>query len=193
MDQQGQNPGTQTAKQKAEELLQSIRKGKDVHDIFVDAFRRQYFIAGRTLEQWEKEFQISVPADPDPAVCKSLDMKLMSLHQEAAFYHAAASAARQILQKGNDSQYRARYAALVQEYKNSGKKLPARGTLEDLVRSETDDIEGARINAEIAEEFWEDIMEHLSMCRKLLENATINSGIQTKIELGHKGNIYDKG
>jgi hypothetical protein len=178
-----------TAKDQAQAILNSIRKGKDIHDVFVDNFRRQYLIANQTIEQWEKKFKITVPANPDPAVCKSLDMKIMELHQDAAFYHASASAAAQILRKGNDSQYRARHTAMVEELRGKG-KLPAAKLIEDLVRAETDDIESAVANAELQEKFWSDIMDHLAMLRRLLENATINSGIQQKMDSNHKGNIY---
>ena len=179
-----------TAKETAELLLNSLKKGKDVHDIFADNFKRTYTLAGKTIGQWEQYFKIDVPADPDPAICKSLDMTIMGLYQEAAFYHAASSAYFQTLKKGNDTQYRARYTILVQEYQTGGKKLPARGTLEDLARSETDDIESALTNAQLQMDFWSGIMDHLNMCRRLLENATINSGIQVKMELNHKGHIY---
>lgn len=174
-----------TAKETADLLLTSLKKGKETHDIFAQNFRNLYTISGKTIKQWEDYYKISVPENPDPATCKMLDMKIMELHQEASFFHAAVSAYGQALRKGSDSEYRARYTALVQEYQTSNKKLPARGTLEDLVRAETDSIESAVINADIQKDFWKNIMDHLNMCRRLLENATINSGIEAKLAPHH--------
>lgn len=181
-----------TSKETADLLLNNLRKGKETHDIFAQNFRRLYTIAGATVEVHEQKFKISVPENPDPATCKMLDMHIMGLHQEAAFYHAVSAAQSQALKKGSDTEYRARYTGLVAEYEQNGKKLPARGTLEDLVRAETDDIESAVANADIHREFWKSIMDHLNMCRRLLENATINSGIEAKMTANHGGNLYDK-
>lgn len=182
-----------TPAETAASLLQTLKKGKAVHDAFARNFRDNYEISGRTIKEWEDEFKITVPPDPNPAVCKVIDMQIMSLHQDAAFYHATANIYVQALKKGNETEYRSRYAALVAEFKrdNPGSKLPARGTLEDLTRAETDDIEGALSNAELQENFWKNIMNHLNMCRRLLENATINSGIEVKMDNHHKGNMYD--
>jgi hypothetical protein len=182
----------QSAEEVAQTLLNNLKKGKETHDIFAKNFRELYKVSGKTVKEWESYYKISVPENPDPQICKMLDMKIMGLYQEAAFLHTEASARVQALKKGSDTEYRARYTALVQEYESSGKKLPARGTLEDLVRSETDNIESALINAEIQKEFWSNIMDHLNMCRRLLENATINSGIEAKMSANHSGNLYDK-
>lgn len=173
--------------------MQGIKKGKEVHDIFAKNFHDDYQISGKTLTEWESHFKITVPADPDPATCKSLDMKIMALHQEASFFHAVSTAQLQMLKKGSDTEYRSRYTAIVQEWKknNPDKRVPAAGTLDTLTRAETDDIEGAVANAELQKDFWKNIMDHLNMCRRLLENATINSGIQIKMDGNHKGNIYD--
>lgn len=180
-----------TAAESAELLIAHLKKGKEVHDIFAQQFRNRYTIAGRTIEDWEKYFKISVPANPDPQVCKSMDMQIMELHQEAAFYFAEASARAQALRKGSDTEYRSRYTALVAEYQKEGKKLPAHKSLEDLTKAETDNIESAVVNADIQKDFWKSIMEHLNMCRRLLENATINSGIEAKMALNYGGTIHD--
>ncbi len=186
---------TKTPQEIAQEILKGIKKGKEVHDIFAQNFREEYEISGKTLLEWEQMFKITVPADPDPGVCKVIDMKIMALHQTAAFYHAVSVAQTQMLKKGNDTEYRSRYAAIVAEWNqhNPGKRIPAAGTLDTLTRAETDDIEGAVANAELQKDFWKNIMDHLNMCRRLLENATINSGIQTKMDNNHRGTIYDTG
>ena len=179
-----------TPKEKADELLNTLRKGKSVYDIFSENFRKQYLIAGRTIELWEKDFKISVPNDLDPSTCKELDIKLMELHQEAAFHKASATAVVQALKKGSETEFRNRFTALVTEYKVKNLKLPAAATLESLAKTEIDDVEAALMSAEVAADFWQSIMEHLSFCRKILEQGTINSGIQVKMDANHKGNIY---
>lgn len=175
----------------AELLIAHLKKGKEVHDIFAIQFRSRYTIAGQSIESWENYFKISVPENPDPQVCKGMDMKLMSLHQEAAFFFAEAAARSQALKKGSDTEYRSRYTALVAEYKQEGKKMPAHKSMEDLTKAETDNIESAVVNAEIQKDFWKSIMDHLNMCRRLLENATINSGIEAKMALNNGGMIHD--
>lgn len=180
-----------TSAETAELLIAHLKKGKEVHDIFAQQFRSRYSIAGQSIEAWEDHFKISVPENPDPQVCKSMDMQIMALHQEAAFFFAEAAARSQALKKGSDTEYRTRYTALVAEYKHEGKKMPAHKSMEDLTRAETDNIESAVVNAEIQKDYWKSIMEHLNMCRRLLENATINSGIEAKMAMNHFGGSND--
>ena len=90
-------------KKRAEELLDSLRKGKGVFDIFSENFRKQYLIQGRTLEQWERQFKITIPSELDPSRCKAMDINLMELNQEASFYKATADATLQALKKGSET------------------------------------------------------------------------------------------
>ena len=119
-------------------------------------------------------------------------MDIMKLHQEASLYHALADSSVQVLKKGTESQYNSRYTAIVTEWKqnNPDKRVPSAATLNTLTRAETDDIDGALANAELQKSFFKNMMEHLNMCRRLLENATINTGIQAKMDNNHKGHIY---
>lgn len=181
-----------TATEQATKLLQNIKKGKEVHDIFAANFTENYLIRGKTLQNWEKHFRLTVPGDPSPPVCKKLDMDIMKLYQEASLYHALADAHVQALKKGTETQYRIRYTAIVAEWKalNPDKRAPSAATLDTLTRAETDDIDSALANAELQKSFFKNMMDYLNMCRRLLENATINSGIQVKMDINHKGNLY---
>ncbi len=166
---------------KAEELLDLIKKHKVVYDVFASQFRTCYLIAGKTIEEWEGEFKIEIPEDSNPNDCKRLDLQLLGLHQQATFFRAAARAVLQALKKGNQTQYRSKFSAIVAEHKSRNEKLPAAATLESLARIELDDVEGAMMGATIASDFWEDILEHLNYCRRLVENIIIATGIEAKI------------
>lgn len=179
-----------TPEEKAEALLESIKKNKGIYDAFATNFRERYKIIDKTITQWEKEFKLSVPEDLNPQQCKLFDIKLMGLHQEATFYKAAARAILQALEKGLETQYRSKFSALVAEYKMKNEKLPAAGTLDSLARVELDDVDGAIMSANIANNFWEDIIKHLDYCRKLVESIAMSNGIQVKMDGNHKGNIY---
>jgi len=170
-------------KKQADDLLDSLRKGKSVYDMFSENFRKQYLIAGSTLEAWERKFKISIPSDLDPATCKAFDIKLMLLNQEASFYKATADAIVQALKKGSDTEFHNRFTALVETYKKESLKLPAQAQLEILIRTQLDDVETALTSANIASGFWQDILEHLAFCRKLLELGVMASGIQAKMDM----------
>jgi|SRR5579863_4098744 len=170
------------AKTKADEILLSLKKGKSVYDVFSGDFRTRYLIAGKTLADWETNFKIKVPSGASPAECKELDVKLMALHSEATFHAASAKAVLQALKRGIDTEMNSRKTALVAEYANKNEKLPAASTLESMVRAQIDDIDGAMMSAVIASAFWQDILEHLAYCRKLIENISINNGIEAKLK-----------
>ena len=95
---------TPTAKSKADALLDKLLKGKEIHDIFTANMKQHFLINGQTMSTWETKFKISVPTDNlTPQTCKLLDEKLLELNQEAAFFHAVASAKVQMLKRGGDS------------------------------------------------------------------------------------------
>ncbi len=167
---------------KAESLLAKLLKGKAIHDKFAAEMRAKLLINNETMATWEKKFKITISTDDlTPAICKQLDVLLLDHNQEAAFYHAVASAKLQMLKRGGDSAYRDKFFALVQEYKDKGAKLPASATLENLAKVETDDIESAQTIANIEKQFWSDILDHLTTCRKIIENATLNSNVEARL------------
>ena len=169
----------------AEALLEKLLKGKIIHDKFAKDMREKFLINGRTIDTWETRFKITINTDNlTPPICRQFDLLLLELNQEAAFYHAVASMKLQMLKRGHDSAFRDKYFALVQEYeaKMSGKgKLPAAATLENLAKVETDNVESAQSVAEVEEQFWSDIMDHLTTCRKIIENATLNNNVEAKL------------
>jgi hypothetical protein len=166
---------------KAADILESLKKGKSVYDVFSADFRTRYLIAGKTLAEWESKFKIKIPEQANPHECKNLDTKLMELHQEATFNLASSKAVMQALKRGIDTEMNSRKTALVQQYTNNKAKLPAAATLESMARSQIDDVDGAMMSALIASNFWQDLIDHISFCRKLLENITINNGIEGKM------------
>jgi len=180
---------TPDAKSKADALINKLLKGKQIHDMFTDNMRKHLYINGKSLDALEERFKIKIQTDNlSPQICQLYDMKLMELNQEASFYHAVSAAKAQMLKRSNDSTYRDKFYALVQEYKALDKKLPANATLESLARVEIDDHESAQAIAEIEKGFWKDILDHLANMRKLIENATFNSSIEMKY-FGNKGEL----
>lgn len=171
-----------SAEEKAQDLTARLLKGKEIHDKFSQEMRAKLLINGETLSSWEDKFKITVnTSDLNPAICKQYDVILLQHNQEAAFYHAVASAKVQMLKRGGDSAYRDKFFALVQEYQSKGAKLPAAATLENLAKVETDDIESAKTIADIEKQFWSDILDHLTTCRKIIENATLNSNVEARL------------
>jgi hypothetical protein len=172
---------TPDAKAKAEALLETLLKGKQIHDLFTFNMRTHLKITGLSIDELEQKFKISIQTDNlTPEICKMYDVQLMRLNQEASFYYAVANAKAQMLKRAGKSKYRDTFYALVQEYKTADKKLPANATLEALAKVENDDYESVEAIAEIEKDFWKDILQHLSDMRKLIENSTFNSSIEAK-------------
>ena len=170
-----------TPKAQAEALLTSLLKGKDVHDIFAENFRKQMVVSGKPIDEWREQFKISIPTDNlTPAICVDLDLKIMLLSEEATFFHAVAQAKTQMLKRGSDASYNTKFWAIVEEYKAAQKKLPAAATLDTMAKLDNDEVASAETIAAIESKFWKEILDHLGMCRKLIENATINLSVEAK-------------
>lgn len=171
-----------SSEEKANTLVDSIMEGKEIHDKFADNMRKKFLINGKTMDEWEEQYRVTIETDNlTPAICRQYDVKLLEYNQEVAFFHAMAAAKLQLLSRGHASAYRDKFYALVQEYKDKGGKLPAAATLENLAKVETDDVESASTIAEVEKTFWSNIMDHLTTCRKIIENATMNNNVEARL------------
>ena len=171
----------QTPKDKAQVLLDKLMTGKQVHQIFAESMKEQLLINGKPMSHWEKHFKITIPTDSlNPGMCKMLSMRLMNLNQEAAFFQACATAKAQIIKRGTSAAYNDKFNTIIQQYKSERKKLPAAATLETMARINNEDLDSAQTIADIESKFWKDILDHLSTCRKLIENASMNIATELK-------------
>ncbi len=169
-----------TPKDVVDGMIKSLRAGKDIHELFASTVRTGILIQGRTMEQWKQYFTLDIPDSPDTTDCKTLDKRLMELHQEATFLKCMAEATYSLGKKSYDSQYRDKFTALVSEYKQLDKKLPARETLEILASNDLDDIQTGISYSEVATRFWKDIIDDLNFKRKTVENIVINISVEAK-------------
>jgi len=170
-----------TAKQRADELMGFLLKGSEVHHLFSESMRRQMVISEQPIAYWEARFKMHIPVDNlTPSLCKELDMKLMDLNQEATFHYAVASVKSQMIKRGTDAAFTAKFWQLVTEHKEKNMKLPAAATLENMAKIDNDELDSASTLAEIETKFWKDILEHLNTCRKLIENASLNISVELK-------------
>ena len=171
----------QTSEEKAKVLLSKLMSGKEVHQIFADHMKKQLLINGKPMEHWQEYFRIQIPTDNlTPSMCKTLSMRLMNLNQEAAFFQACATAKAQIVKRGTTAAYNDKFWSIVQQYKAESKKLPAAATLETMARVDNEDLDSAQTIADVESKFWKDILDHLSTCRKLIENASMNIATELK-------------
>lgn len=181
-----------TPKAQAEQMLTTLLKGKTIHEIFAENMNKQLMVSGRPIPFWEEKFRINVPTDNlTPAICKELDMRIMDLHQEATFLNAVATAKAQMIKRGSEASFNSKFWTIVQEHKDAGGKLPAAATLERMAGIDNDEVESALTIADIECKFWKGILDHLSTCRKLVENASMN--IATELKSLGPGQNYTRG
>lgn len=172
---------SKSAKDVADKMIERLRTGKNIHDLFAEQVKTRILIQGKTMEQWKKHFTVKIPETPDINECRNLDMKIMALHEEAAFLKAMAEASHTLGKRSHDSAYREKFTSLVSEYKAENKKLPAKDTLETLAKAELDDIESGLSYSELSIKFWKEILEDLNFKRRVIENATINNSVEAKL------------
>ena len=180
----------QSPRRKAEEAYNVARQDADTYAIFSDLIKRQELISGKTISEWKELFSIDIPESPDPQLCKEIDMKLMALHHEATFHFNLARMCLDAATMSSEATFRKKFSTLVQESKIGKGKVPAAATLETLARADQESIERLRESAKRDVSFWKTIMADLDMQRKLVNDATMNNGIQVKLDMyNSSGNI----
>lgn len=171
------------AETKFQDIAQSFTSGDSLNESTEKYVRENIKIHGKTVEEWWKHFYVQIlPTFLTPEKAKELDAQIARLYQEASFFHSVSSMQLQIVERGSETTYRAAYAQLIEDWKNSHDgKLPSAATLDTLAKNQQDDIYSAIIQAKIAKDLWKDILNSLDTCRKLVDNATMNSHIEYKI------------
>ncbi len=162
-------------------LSETLKNGKKIYQIFSKELETNLVIHGHPPKYWEDKFRLHIPTDNlNPTLCKELNVKLLERHQEAAFFYAESSARLQMFKSGNEAVYNTKFNEIIAEYKAAGKSLPAAATLERMTRLANLGIDVACSQSEMESKFWRNILNHLEVCRKLLEQASINLATERK-------------
>lgn len=139
-------------------------------------------IDGKTTSEWSKYFKITIPPDSDPRTCVRLDSELSDLFQTAYSYLLNAEAASSCVNSVYKNQYNAEIDKLVQTNINtSGKKNHAAPTLVAIAEKNLVSY-GDKVTASDTKlQFWKRIVEYLKIQKQLLENASWNLSIESKL------------
>lgn len=166
--------------QSVNEIVSILRKGKKLHDHFAEQFKTKYLISGKLINEWKSYFKISIPPDLNPHTCIEIDSKIMELHQEASFLKAEAEARLTACKNASSEKYRTEFAALVAEYNQAGKKMPASATLTALAEHSISEIKNALTHVEIEVAFWKEILNDIACARKAVKNVVICLSIEAR-------------
>lgn len=171
-----------TPKAQSEVLLRKMLRGKDVHKYFTEMMENNILISGQPISHWEEEFKIRIKTeDLNPQTCREMDLQVLKLNQEATFYYNVSIARAQMIKHGNEAVFMGKFQELVEEYKSKGKgRLPAKDTLENLVRAGQLDVESAQTIADIEVKFWKNILDHLGRCQSILKNSSLLISVELK-------------
>lgn len=172
-------PEIPSAETQAERMLKDLETSRLIYDAWASKFGEQYKIRGKSIEDWKDHFYIQVPPDLNMKTCQEIDIKLMALFQEAAFYKGEAEASLKLQKGGHAKRFRVTYTRLVKEYASKG-KLPAKDTLVTLADNELGDIKDSILHGETVVDFWREVLANLANCRKIIENATLNISVELK-------------
>jgi hypothetical protein len=161
-----------------DKLESAILKYQELRMALNDKLR----VNGKTFGEWKKVFfGVRIPDDLDPISCRRLSVKILQLNQLASTYYTIASARLCSIKESTDWIYREKYQELVAGYTATQSKVPAAAFLETMAAGATEDAKALVLVADIEKNFWKDIINHLTRCRKQLENITMNNALDRKI------------
>lgn len=164
----------------ASKLIAELRNSKGTYDSFKKKLENTYLIAGKTMAQWKEYFHIEVSNDILPHQIRELELRLVSLYQEATFLKAASEKYCKMFEGLGKASYREAVSALIATYKTEGKRLPAKETIQAIASQGSSDMDDASIHADIELSFWKSILSSLDTCRKLLETTLMALAIEMK-------------
>jgi hypothetical protein len=164
----------------AKRVLNSLRKGKRLYDMFSIEFGEKYLINGQLPEHWKDYFHLQIPQDATPPQLRDLNTQLSDLFQEANFHKIICDAKLKSLKGSSNTNFRESFVRLVAEYKTTGNKLPSKDTLEHLAMNEQDNLPDAITHSELELSFWKGILDNLENYRDTLKSISISLAIEQK-------------
>jgi hypothetical protein len=176
---------------KSDELFSKTELGENTFSSFSERIKNNLLIYNKTIPEWWAYFGIRLEEDNlNPEICKQLGRKVANLYQEASYYYSLASSSSNALESSQSSTHTERYASVVASYRENNEKVPAAATIEQLVKAEQDEVYSAIATAKIAKDFFKTVLDSLNTVRKIIDTATINSGIEAKLT---SANSYREG
>ncbi|MHA1692562.1 MAG: hypothetical protein ACTSU7_13140 [Candidatus Heimdallarchaeaceae archaeon] len=178
---------TLVPEEEVNKILAYLDRGKIVHELFKKGMRENLTISGQTLDFWESKYKMRIQSDNlTPIKIVELSMKLLEFNEEVSFHFASSTAKSQMIRTGTSAAYVAEFARITAEYKEKGGRLPGQETLKTMATISSQEVVSASAIAEIEVKFWKSILEHLTTCRKLLDNASINIAVDNKARANDK-------
>lgn len=169
------------AETKPDDILNYLRQGKETYTEFGKKFREMYLISGKLIGEWEEHFKINIPSDTTPPILQSLDRQVALLHQEATFQKAESSCRLEYIKAVYNKEYREAFNAIIAEHKiSSSGKLPSKDTIATIAENRVGKMKDAFVHGEIELNFWKEILADLSHKRRVINDMTINLGIEMK-------------
>lgn len=163
------NPRT---REEAEQLVREMMAGKDLHDAYTFLVRESVQIAGYPQPHWEEKFKLDIQWDNlNTQSCRDLEMQVIKMNEEATFLYNSALITRDGIKYSSESMFRDKFNALVREYKEGGKRLPAEKTLDNLARRDLKNQGSAAQICETEVRFFKNILDHLGRVQSTLKNA----------------------
>lgn len=181
-------------------LVSQLKQSKKIYDEYAKKIDNVYLVNGKLMKEWRKQFYVTMPPDMNPRLCLELGSKLIELHEEASYYKSKSEAELALLRTNYQQQFRAEFSKLVNEYKGTSTRLPAKDTLTALAEDQVSSVKDSMVHAEIEVAFWKEILSDLANSRKIIENATVNLATEAKAlyneryidSLNRKGGYYDQ-
>ena len=165
--------------EKIQAIINKLIEGRQLFESAIGNF--DPIISGQPISHWTEKFKIKIPTGSlSPGILKDLSIRIMDLHQEATFMFLVVEAKKQYLQHGNEIAYHSEYMGIYESFESTGKKKPAASTLESMAKVSNETVELTMMHADIETKFWKNILEHLAMCRRLVENASMNVSVELK-------------
>jgi hypothetical protein len=169
---------------KSDNLFSRVEEGEEVLSSFAGRVKNNLLIFDKTIDEWWEHFGTRIEADNlNPETCRELAKKIANLYQEASYYYSLANASSSALESSQASSHTEKYAEVVVSYTSNGNKPPAAATIEQLVKADQDEVYSAIATAKITKDFFKTVLDSLNTCRKLLDMASINNGIEAKISM----------
>jgi hypothetical protein len=159
-------------------IVESVENFKGIRRVL----NERLIIGGKNLQHWKaKFFDFDIPEDADPIVCRHLSVKIMQLNQSASVFLTNANARYNAIKDSADWLYKEKYQELVAQYRQ-GERMPAAAFIETMAKASINEALNMAMVAEVEKNFWRDVINYLTRCRKQLENITMNNALIQRIE-----------
>jgi hypothetical protein len=159
-----------------------LSKSRENYDHYTKQIENRLTIEDKTMDDWATHFAVKIAPDLVPCQAKEVLSIINDHYEEAGRLYRSIITRQAAIEMIYKQEFSKKFVEVMNGYKDSDKRKPSKEAMEHIVNLSITEISGTLDRCSIVATFFKQIIDKLTMQRKIVENIIIALGIEAKIK-----------